>query len=149
MRTRHSRGTVADLANLTARALCPHGVIQARPMHLLPSHRAHSGPYLPSAPSAHVLLSSCVSHMPRGHPSSIHLAFPTPLPPRPHPTAPSQQAVEHLTSIRDFPVFEGDFFPDHLKTMLEPPEVPARAYIRMRIRIHAYAYAHVHRSLYL
>ena len=38
-----------------------------------------------------------------------------------------QTHVEHLTSIRDFPLFEGDFFPDHLKTMLEPPPVPARA----------------------
>ena len=38
-----------------------------------------------------------------------------------------QTHVEHLTSIRDFPLFEGDFFPDHLKAMLEPPPVPARA----------------------
>ena len=32
-----------------------------------------------------------------------------------------QEHVSHLTSIRDFPLFEGDFFPDHLKTMLTPP----------------------------
>ena len=28
--------------------------------------------------------------------------------------------VEHLTSVRDFPVFEGDFFPDHLRELLQP-----------------------------
>jgi len=38
-----------------------------------------------------------------------------------------QTHVEHLTSIREFPLFEGDFFPDHLKAMLEPQPVPARA----------------------
>jgi E1A/CREB-binding protein len=29
--------------------------------------------------------------------------------------------VSHLTSIKEFPLFEGDFFPDHLRTMLAPP----------------------------
>ena len=29
--------------------------------------------------------------------------------------------VNHLESIRQFPLFEGDFFPDHLKELLNPP----------------------------
>jgi len=29
------------------------------------------------------------------------------------------EIVEHLTSIRDFPMFEGDFFPDHIAHLLE------------------------------
>ena len=36
-----------------------------------------------------------------------------------------QEHVAHLASIRDFPLFEGDFFPDHLKVMLAPP-APSR-----------------------
>jgi len=36
-----------------------------------------------------------------------------------------QNEVSHLTSIREFPLFEGDFFPDHVKTMLAPPAQPA------------------------
>jgi len=35
--------------------------------------------------------------------------------------------VSHLTSIREFPLFDGDFFPDHLKTMLEAPPPPRAA----------------------
>ena len=29
--------------------------------------------------------------------------------------------VTHLQSVREFPLFEGDFFPDHLKELLNPP----------------------------
>jgi len=37
-----------------------------------------------------------------------------------------QEHVSHLTSIREFPLFEGDFFPDHLREMLSPPEETKR-----------------------
>ena len=37
-----------------------------------------------------------------------------------------QEHVSHLTSIREFPLFEGDFFPDHLREMLTPPEEKSR-----------------------
>jgi len=29
------------------------------------------------------------------------------------------EIVEHLTSVRDFPMFEGDFFPEHISKLLE------------------------------
>ena len=38
----------------------------------------------------------------------------------------NQSHVEHITSIREFPLFEGDFFPDHLKAMLEPAPAASR-----------------------
>ena len=38
-----------------------------------------------------------------------------------------QEHVSQLASIRDFPLFDGDFFPDHLRTMLAPAAQPARA----------------------
>ena len=37
-----------------------------------------------------------------------------------------QDHVSQLTSIREFPLFDGDFFPDHLRTMLAPPPPAAR-----------------------
>ena len=35
-----------------------------------------------------------------------------------------EEIVEHLTSIRDFPMFEGDFFPDHVRR--DTAEIPPR-----------------------
>ena len=35
-----------------------------------------------------------------------------------------EEIVEHLTSIRDFPMFEGDFFPDHVRR--DSAEMPPR-----------------------
>ena len=29
--------------------------------------------------------------------------------------------MDHLTTVREFPLFDGDFFPEHLKHLLAPP----------------------------
>ena len=38
-----------------------------------------------------------------------------------------QHQIEHLTSIRDFPMFEGDFFPEQLQQLIMQPPPEGRA----------------------
>ena len=131
---------MAHLANLTARALCPRGVIQARPMHLLPSHRAHSGPYLPSAPSAHTSSYPPVSltcrvaiRHPSISPSPPHCPLaPTPLPPRSKRSSTSPRSATSL-SLRGT---SSPIISRQCSSLLRSPPVHTYAC--------AYAYTHTH-----
>merc|ERR1719198_1282153 len=37
-----------------------------------------------------------------------------------------QSTIEHLTSIREFPMFEGDFFPEQLQQLITQPQAEGR-----------------------